>query len=67
MSKDWHNWDDSDSFERFCKDRSMRKKQKRSDRHSQKQKMREVSSEPSQFDDDSFEDFYNDRSNPKPR
>lgn len=65
MSRDWQH-DDSGSFERFHKDRGIKKKQKRGDRHSQKQRMREVASDVDSYEDD-FGDFYDDRSSTKQR
>jgi len=61
MSREWNNWDDTGSFERFHRDRGIKKKQKRGDRHSQKQKMREASSDIQRYEDDSFEDYQNER------
>lgn len=61
MSKEWNNWDDTGSFERFHKDRGIKKKQKRGDRHSHKQKMREASSDIERYEDDSFEDYRDER------
>jgi len=69
MSREWNNWDnwdDTGSFERFHKDRGIKKKKKRGDRHSQKQKMREASSDIDRFEDESFfEDFSNERPDTK--
>ncbi len=65
MSKEWNNWEDTGSFERFHKDRGIKKKQKRGDRHSHKQKMREATSDIDRFEDESFEDLNN--GNPKQR
>lgn len=66
MSRDWQ-YDESSSFERFHTDRGIKKKQKRGDRHSQKQKMREAASDVTRFEDETFEDFYDGRAEPKQR
>jgi hypothetical protein len=60
MSRDWH--EESGSFERFHTDRGVKKKQKRGDRHAQKQKMREAASDIDRYEDDSFEDEVDGRS-----
>ena len=65
MSREWN--DDSGSFERFHKDRGIKKKQKRGDRHSQKQRMREAASDIDRYEDDTFEDYQNERTNSKQR
>lgn len=67
MSREWNNWEDTGSFERFHKDRGIKKKQKRGDRHSQKQRMREATSDIDRFEDEAFEDYSNERTNPKQR
>lgn len=65
MSREWT--EDSSSFERFHKDRGIKKKQKRGDRHSQKQRMREAASDIDRYEDDTFEDYQNERTNSKQR
>lgn len=55
MSRDWHNSDES--FERFHKDRGIRKKQKRGDRRREHQRLKEVASDMNHPDElDSYED-----------
>ena len=60
MSREWN--DDSGSFERFHKDRGVKKKQKRGDRHAQKQRMREAATDIDRYEDDSYEDEVDGRS-----
>jgi hypothetical protein len=60
MNKKWDDYDD-DSYEKFRKDRSMKKKEKRGNRYFQKKIMREIINDRDLIDNDFFKDYPNGR------